>query len=256
MSEQANDTVWGAVRQRYGQIAEAAGGVNSACCDPASNYEVGLSEIPVGAAQLSLGCGDPIILADLDPGEVVLDLGSGGGIDCFLAAQRVGASGRVIGVDMTAEMIAQADQNRRKLGADNVEFRLGQIEALPLTDETVDVVISNCVINLSPDKAAVFREAFRVLRPGGRLAVSDIVTWAPFSPEERADMDSWSCCVSGAETIDDYVAAIQAAGFVDVSVRDQAAPEAELLNRQGAAERGSGVFSARVRARKPVGDPG
>jgi arsenite methyltransferase len=254
MSELGKETVWGAVRQRYAEIAETGGA--EPCCEPAANYQVGLDQVPVGAADLSLGCGDPIIIAGLQPGEIALDLGSGGGIDCFLAAERVGESGRVIGVDMTPEMVGRARLNSRKLGLDNVTFQLGQIESLPMADELVDVVISNCVINLSPDKAAVFREAFRVLRPGGRLAVADVLTYGSFGPGERSDMDAWSCCVSGAEAVEDYVAAVRAAGFVDVSVRDQAIPEVELADWQGMMISGPVVFSARVLARKPDRDSG
>jgi ubiquinone/menaquinone biosynthesis C-methylase UbiE len=157
----------------------------------------------VDVTGLSLGCGDPVTIASLKPGEHVLDLGSGGGIDCFLAARQVGVEGHVIGVDMTPAMLAQARANMERLGAANIEFRQGQIEALPVADNSVDVVMSNCVINLSPDKPAVFREALRVLRPGGRLAISDIVTEGGFSPELRADLSRWAECVTGAMDVAD-----------------------------------------------------
>ncbi len=185
----------------------------------------------------------------MQPGQTVLDLGSGGGIDCFMAARQVGPAGHVIGVDMTPEMLAKAERNRAKVGLDNVEFRQGFIEALPVADATVDVILSNCVINLSPDKAAVFREAYRVLRPGGRLAASDMVTRGHFSPEERADVSSWAGCVSGAEDVADYAAAMRAAGFVEVSVVDKAEPGVELagLSPESGPAR---LFSARVTAVK------
>ncbi len=180
----------------------------------------------------------------------MLDLGSGGGIDCFMAARQVGETGHVIGVDMTPAMLQKANQNKNKLAMTNVEFRLGQIEDLPVQSNSVDVIISNCVINLSPDKAAVFREAFRVLKPGGRLAVSDMVTLGRFSVQERADMDAWAECITGAEDVADYVAAIRAAGFIDISVRDKDNPDLELadsLSIGGSTK----LFSARVTAVKP-----
>lgn len=182
-------------------------------------YEaVDLSDLPEDVTGISLGCGDPVTLASLEQGQTVLDLGSGGGIDVFLAAKQVGETGHVIGVDMTAAMIEKARANREKIGASNVEFRLGEIEHLPVADDTVDIVISNCVINLSPDKPQVFREAFRVLQPGGRLAVSDIVTNGPLPEAIKQSMAAWAGCVAGALEVDDYVAAIEDAGFVDVKV--------------------------------------
>ena len=212
-------------------------------------YTADTSWLPADVTDLSLGCGDPITLAGLQPGQTVLDLGSGGGIDCFMAARQVGPAGRVIGVDMTPAMLAKAERNRAKVGLDNVEFRQGYIEALPVASDTVDVILSNCVINLSPDKAAVFREAYRVLRPGGRLAASDMVTRGHFAPAERADLSAWAGCISGAEDVAGYVAAIRAAGFSEVSVVDKAEPEVELaasLPESGPAR----LFSARVTAVK------
>jgi len=216
------------VRKRYGQYAanfdpksgsDCGCGCSSNAEQVAKMYDapdaMGLPEDVTG---ISLGCGDPVTLAALEPGQVVLDLGSGGGIDCFLAAQRVGETGHVIGVDMTAEMIDLARRNKAKHGMENVEFRLGEIEHLPVSDNTVDVIISNCVINLSPDKPQVFREAFRVLKPGGKLAVSDMMSDKPFPESLLKNMESWAACVSGALTEADYVAAIEAAGFVDVTV--------------------------------------
>jgi SAM-dependent methyltransferase len=176
-----------------------------------------LRSVPQGA-DLGLGCGHPTALASLQPGEVVLDLGSGAGIDCFLAADKVGETGRAIGVDMTPEMIERARENARREGMDNVEFRLGEIEHLPVADASVDVVISNCVINLSPDKPQVFREAFRALRPGGRLLVSDIVLRGELPNAIRDSMESYVGCVAGASQIGDYLAAIRDAGFRDVTV--------------------------------------
>ena len=167
-----------------------------------------------------------------------------------MAARQVGETGHVLGVDMTPAMIQKANQNKTKVGLSNVEFRLGQIEDLPVQSNSVDVIISNCVINLSPDKAAVFRETFRVLKPGGRLAVSDMVTLGRFSAQERADMDAWAECITGAEDVTDYVAAIRAAGFIDISVRDKYNPDLELadaLSIGGSAK----LFSARVTAVKP-----
>lgn len=254
------------VRQRYGRIAETfqsgevascgCGSGQSACCSP----ETGASEshliqlYPDGAAAdlpeevtgLSLGCGDPVTLAALEPGQTVLDLGSGGGIDCFLAARRVGPFGRVIGVDMTPAMIERARANRERLGASNVEFRLGEIEHLPVPDESVDVIISNCVINLSPDKPQVLREAWRVLKPGGRLSISDIIIEGEFSPDLLADLESWAECVAGAIDVNDYLRMLEDAGFGDVQVVDQV-PAEDLVPRQPGMPR---LFSARLSALK------
>lgn len=254
------DKVHEAVQERYGRIAtEFTPEVKAAdcgcgegdCCHNETLYEFDLGDLPADVTQLSLGCGDPITLAGLQPGQTVLDLGSGGGIDCFLAARQVGEGGHVIGVDMTPAMLEKAERNKAKMGYTNVEFRQGQIEALPVDDNSVDVVISNCVINLSPDKAAVFREAFRVLRPGGRLAVSDMVTQGHYSPEERADMAAWSGCITGAEDVADYVGAIRAAGFGQISVQDKNAPDIELADSLGLYVGQARLFSARVTAVKP-----
>lgn len=227
------------VRDHYGSIAsefEATGGAGccgpdeSSCgCSPSTGvndidilskiYEnPDVESLPDDVTGLSLGCGDPVTLASLEPGQTVLDLGSGGGIDCFLAGKRVGETGRVIGIDMTSEMIEKARANKDNLGAENVEFRLGEIEHLPVANETADVVISNCVINLSPDKAQVFREAFRALRPGGRLAVSDIVTDGPLPDEVKSNLSAWAGCLAGALDVKEYTDAIESAGFVDVKL--------------------------------------
>ena len=168
--------------------------------------------------EASLGCGNPLAIAGLQPGEVVLDLGSGGGIDCFLAAKKVGPEGRVIGLDMTPDMIKLARRNAKKMGVTNVDFRYGEMEEMPLPDESVDVIISNCVINLSPDKDAVFREAFRVLRPGGRLSVSDIVVDGDLPQSIRSQLDAWAGCVAGALDESVYLDKIRAAGFEQVEV--------------------------------------
>jgi SAM-dependent methyltransferase len=253
-----------AVRLHYAAAAESGSccGDGGDCCGPSDTavdvtldalygnlYTADTSWLPAEVTGLSLGCGDPITLAALTPGQTVLDLGSGGGIDCFMAARQVGPTGHVIGVDMTPEMLAKAGRNKAKVGLANVEFRQGFIEALPVADATVDVILSNCVINLSPDKPAVYREAYRVLRPGGRLAVSDMMTRGRFSPEERADRSAWAGCISGAEDVAGTVAAMRAAGFVEVSVVDKAEPEVELAGLK--ADSGPArLFSARVTAVK------
>ncbi len=250
------------VRQRYGRLAdefkltvqssccETDATATADCCNNSELYDIDISTLPEDVTGLSLGCGDPITLAELQPGQNVLDLGSGGGIDCFLAARQVGPTGRVIGVDMTPSMLEKANRNKAKMNMDNVEFRQGQIESLPVTSETMDVVISNCVINLSPDKPAVFREALRVLKSGGKLSVSDIVTQGRFSPEERADMAAWTGCITGAEDVADYVGSIEAAGFTNISVRDKANPEVELAGTVSLND-SPRWFSARVIAFKP-----
>ena len=263
-----------AVRERYARLADGAaeGGCCSSggdCCG--SPADVTLAEVtlegekldriyddlytadtkwlPKEVTGLSLGCGDPITLAGLQPGQTVLDLGSGGGIDVFMAARQVGPAGHVIGVDMTPEMLAKAERNKAKVGLDNVEFRRGYIEDLPVDDDSVDVILSNCVINLSPDKAAVFREAYRVLRSGGRLAVSDMMTLGRFTPEERANLPAWAGCVTGAEDVALYAGVMRAAGFRDISIVDKGEPTVELAGHP--LENGpTRLFSARVTAVK------
>ena len=217
-----------AVRAAY---AERAVNVAASCCGdscgvsgpaPLLSLEPGVTLVTMPETAVSYGCGNPLAIEALRPGEVVLDLGSGAGYDCLLASQRVGPSGRVIGVDMTPEMIELARRNIAAAGAGNIEFRAGEIEALPVEDASVDVVISNCVLNLVPDKSAAFREAFRVLRPGGRLQVADVVLNRPLSQEERDDLDRWAGCTSGAIHRDEYAAGLRAAGFEGVNIEGPA----------------------------------
>jgi len=221
------------VRNRYKQIA-IQDVSNTSCCSPSTSSssccgevnEVSsklgysdeeLSIVPEGS-NLGLGCGNPQAIASIKEGETVLDLGSGAGLDCFLAAKQVGDTGKVIGVDMTPEMISRARNNAAKNGHSNVEFRLGEIEFLPIQSEGIDVIISNCVINLSPDKQQVFHEAFRVLKSGGRLAVSDIVTTTELPAEMKSDLDSLASCISGASSIEEVGEMLRKSGFVNISV--------------------------------------
>ncbi len=273
-----NDSIHEAVQEHYAAIARSinvvqpsatpccsgteSAAVFSCCGSPEASAEAScgcsgnsflydaelLAGLPVDVTGLSLGCGDPVSIASLRPGETVLDLGSGGGIDCFLAARQVGETGHVIGVDMTPDMLEKANANKAKMGVSNVEFRQGYIEAMPVDDNTVDVLMSNCVINLSPDKRAVFSEAFRVLKPGGRVSISDVVTEGEFTPEQRADAASWAECVSGAIDVEDYTGIMRAVGFVDIQVVDKVDTE-EVLERQPGMPR---VYSARVTAYKPA----
>jgi SAM-dependent methyltransferase len=210
-----------------------------------------LQSVPEGS-EMGLGCGNPTALASIRPGESVLDLGSGGGFDCFLAAQRTGATGRVIGVDMTAEMISKARANAAKGGHTNVEFRLGEIENLPVADASVDLILSNCVINLSPDKPRVFAEAFRALKPGGRLAVSDIVALQPIPEALRADFAAYTGCVAGAASADAVEKMLRDAGFVDVRVEVSEASRAFINDWLPGAQAGDYVASAAITARKPA----
>jgi SAM-dependent methyltransferase len=255
------------VRARYGGIAAAS---ETGCCAPAASSccgpegaatsddkarrmgysEAELAAVPDGA-NLGLGCGNPHAIAAMMPGESVVDLGSGAGFDCFLAAQQVGDTGHVIGVDMTHEMLKKARDNAASIGAGNVEFRLGELEHLPIADNTADVVISNCVINLVPDKEQVFREAFRVLKPGGRLAVSDIVNTAPLSAELQSDPALLCGCIAGAAPAERVESWLETAGFVDVRVTTK--PESRELIKTWAPGRNieDHIVSAMVKARKP-----
>ena len=212
-----------------------------------------IDSVPEGA-NMGLGCGNPVALASLKPGETVVDLGSGGGFDCFLAAKQVGDTGRVIGVDMTPDMVSKARANAKKIGADTVEFRLGEIEHLPLADNSADIIMSNCVINLSPDKQQVYGDAFRALKPGGRLAISDVVATAPLPDEIQQDLALLSACVGGAATIDDTVKMLEKAGFQDIEVTPKA-ESAKLISEWGAGKSKNPedyVVSADIKAVKPL----
>ena len=270
-----------AVREKYGAAARRAaegsqatcGDGSSACCgstteawDPitADLYEAGQTEgIPAEALLASLGCGNPTALAELSEGETVLDLGSGGGIDVLLSAKRVGPTGKAYGLDMTDEMLALANENRRRAGADNVEFLKGQIEAIPLPDASVDVIISNCVINLSGDKRRVLAEAFRVLKPGGRFAVSDVVVRGETPADVRRNMELWAGCVAGALEEQEFLSLLREVGFENPTIeptRVYAAADAEALlegsglDKTALAREIDGRFmSAFVRATKPAG---
>ena len=253
------------VRARYGGIA--AGTVSDccapSCCDASAapvadskSLRMGysadeLAAVPEGA-NLGLGCGNPQAIAAMKPGETVVDLGSGAGFDCLLAAKQVGPTGRVIGVDMTHEMLKKARNNAARLGATNVEFRLGEIEHLPVADNTADVIISNCVINLVPDKAQVFQEAFRVLKPGGRLAIADVVNIVPLPPELAADKALLCGCVAGAASPAAIEKWLSAAGFTEVSIAVK--PESREYMATWAAGRGieNYVCSATIEALKPI----
>jgi arsenite methyltransferase len=222
------------VKKRYGEIAKAecsscsSGCCSSSCCSSPPKYvawKIGYSPDDIESVPddsvLGLGCGNPVALASLKEGETVLDLGSGGGIDVFLAAKKVGPTGKVIGVDMTEEMVTRAEASALKHGYKNLEFRLGEIENLPVEDETVDVIISNCVINLSPDKLRVFQEAYRILKPNGRLLVSDLVTEGKLPEEVRKSYDAWAGCIAGALEKSDYLDKIAGAGFTNVKIISQ-----------------------------------
>jgi SAM-dependent methyltransferase len=246
------------VRNWYGGVAEG----KASCCGAAATprdtscgmgySEAELASLPEGA-DLGLGCGNPQAIAAMRPGEVVVDLGSGAGIDCFLAAQQVGPAGRVIGVDMTHEMLAKARANAERVGAANVEFRLGEIEHLPIADNTADVLISNCVINLVPDKEQVYREAFRVLKLGGRIAVADVVNTAPLPAELASDASLLCACLAGAATTREIEGWLAAVGFTDISIAIK--PGSRELVESWAPGRGIENYaaSATIEARKPEG---
>ena len=272
------------VRERYGNIAKSAAVVSemsstSSCCgqsDPSVSTKpvssccggsqftpqqistlIGYSKEDFGSvvegANLGLGCGNPVALASLKLGETVVDLGSGGGFDCFLAAKQVGETGRVIGVDMTPDMLGTARANAEKMKTQNVEFRLGEIENLPVADNTADIIMSNCVINLSPDKLKVYREAFRILKPGGRLAIADVVATAPLPAEIQENLALVSACIGGAATIDDTKKMLQEAGFQNISIKPK--DESRKLISQWVPgedkKAGDYVVSAYIEAFKP-----
>jgi len=259
------------VRERYGSIATARGAdggccsSDDSCCSsgdtaaPADETarQLGYSDADLegvdGDANLGLGCGNPQAIASLNAGESVLDLGSGAGFDCFLAAQEVGETGRVIGVDMTPEMVEKARANASRNDAGNVEFRLGEIEHLPVADDSVDVVISNCVVNLSPEKPRLFDEAYRVLRPGGRLAISDVVLTAAVPPEVRADPDSVASCVAGASTVDRLETILADAGFEAVEISPADDSEAFIREWDDDHDVSEFLVSAAITGRTPEG---
>jgi SAM-dependent methyltransferase len=243
------------VREFYAERARNS----DRCCSPGTESDAGcctqsanpfhaaelLDGIPEDVAGFTLGCGDAVSLANLRPGETVIDLGSGGGLECFIASKQVGAAGRVIGVDMTPEMLSKAWANAARLKTSNVDFRYGFLEALPIPDDTADVIISNCVINLSPDKPQVFREMARALKPGGRIAVSDVVADGELSDETKRDMTLWGGCYSGALDRGVYAQQLREAGFVDVKIEPQggAADDSPALKGK--------LFSAAITAVKP-----
>jgi len=261
----SNDTIRKAVREQYGRVAESSasgcGCSSTACCDGsgsdanAASLQLGYSsfdihQVPEGA-NMGLGCGNPRAIASLKTGETVLDLGSGGGFDCFLAVREVGESGAVIGVDMTPEMVSKARLNAEKAGHKNVEFRLGEIENLPVADGVVDVILSNCVINLSPEKPRVFQESYRVLKPGGRLAISDVVATTELPEQVKNDMALFTGCVSGAATITEIESMLQAAGFERIEIQPKDASREFIRNWAPDSKIEDYVVSATIEAVKP-----
>ncbi|OHC73557.1 MAG: arsenite S-adenosylmethyltransferase [Rhodospirillales bacterium RIFCSPLOWO2_12_FULL_58_28] len=268
MTGETAEAVHDSVRRSYAAIA--SGATNSGCCLPESSSCCGaktpsaedlakafgysddeLASLPEGS-NMGLGCGNPAAIAAMKPGETVIDLGSGGGIDCFLAAGRVGKEGRVIGIDMTPEMLKKARDNARRIGYGNVEFRLGEIENLPAADNTADVIISNCVLNLSPNKPQALREAFRVLKPGGRLAISDVVATAELPDEFKNDAELLCGCISGCAAIDQLSGWLAAAGFIGIDIKTK--EESRMTIKEWAPGRGieNYVVSAVIKAVKPV----
>ena len=262
-----NTPIHEAVREHYAERitnnASYCGSDN--CCGPDSNLYPSelLSTLPMGESAISYGCGDPITLASLELGQTVLDLGSGAGLDCFFAAKKVGETGKVIGVDMTPEMIERARTSAKRLNLENVDFRQGYLEDLPVASNSVDVIISNCVINLSPDKSKVFSEAFRVLNPGGKLAVSDIVTDGPLPAAIKQSLSAWAGCVAGAVEATAYVEMLTSAGFREISIVpvyfDEETIESAMNDRKYAVELktvsrpeiSKAVYSAKITANKP-----
>jgi arsenite methyltransferase len=259
-----HETVREHYAERIKKSASCCGPDNS--CDTSSNlYPIDLlTTVPSDVASTSYGCGDPITLASLQPGQTVLDLGSGAGLDCFFAAKKVGETGHVIGVDMTPEMIERATSSAKRMDVDNVEFRQGYLEDLPVDSNSVDVIISNCVINLSPDKSKVFAEAFRVLKPGGKLAVSDIVTDGPLPEAIKQSLSAWAGCVAGAVEAKEYIGMMEAVGFTNVSIKpvffDKETVDAALVDMKDVVEFKTiaredvykAVYSAKITAYKPA----
>lgn len=260
MTPRTHDEVRQAVQERYGTIAETRG-VSTCCASPAGAtlnekaHQMGYSSedtqaVPEGA-NLGLGCGNPVALASLRPGDIVLDLGSGAGFDCFLAAQAVGATGQVIGVDMTPAMLHKARENATTGHFTNVEFRLGEIEHLPVADQSIDVILSNCVINLSPEKAQVFQEAYRVLKRGGRLAISDVIATAPFPDTMRQNLALLSCCIAGAALLEDVEQMLRAAGFTAICIQPKDASKTFIREWVPGTAIEDYVVSATIEAVKP-----
>ncbi|HEY6039202.1 MAG TPA: arsenite methyltransferase [Kofleriaceae bacterium] len=255
MSDLNPDQTRNVVREHYANVSTKNVGCAPGCCGPMPTdqslslgyTEAELAAVPEGA-DLGLGCGNPNAIAALEPGETVLDLGAGGGFDCFLAARAVGPTGKVIGVDMTPEMITRARENARKINAKNVDFRLGEIEHLPVADGTVDAIMSNCVINLSPEKEAVFSEALRVLKPGGRLAISDVVAIAPIPPELQTQAAALAGCISGATPLDELKAMLTRVGFVGIEVT--IAPKSAEIVESWLAGASKFIASATIEARR------
>lgn len=263
MVQLANDNIRNIVRERYAKAAlsEGSGCSTTSCCDDsgsdakAASVELGYSnaevnEVPEGA-NMGLGCGNPKAIASLQEGETVLDLGSGGGFDCFLAVQEVGKSGHVIGVDMTAEMVTKSRRNADNAGHTNVEFRLGEIEHLPVADASVDVIISNCVINLSPEKKKVFEDSFRVLKPGGRLAISDVVATAELPEELKKDMALLTGCMSGASFIAELEEILRSSGFEDIKIQSKDESRSFIKKWAPGSKIEDYVVSATIEAVKP-----
>jgi SAM-dependent methyltransferase len=250
------------VRDRYGAIArseESGCGCAPSCCSPAASptapetlgYQPGEAESVPAGAEMGLGCGNPTVIASIQPGETIVDLGSGGGFDCFLASRQTGPHGRVIGVDMTPDMISKARANAAKAGTANVEFRLGEIEHLPVADNTADLVISNCVINLSPNKPQVFREVFRILKTGGRIAISDIVATAELPQDLKNDFATYTGCVAGASPVADIERALRDAGFTAIEVTVKEGSRQFINDWVPGKSAGDYVASATIQARKP-----
>ncbi len=265
MNKQKKEEIRSAVRNNYGKIATSGGagcGCSPSCCGTpadaaAKDISLGLgyskedvAAVPEGA-NMGLGCGNPQAIASLHPGETVLDLGSGGGFDCFLAARAVGNAGWVIGVDMTPEMISKARGNAEKAGFGNVDFRLGELENLPVADGIIDVILSNCVINLSPEKERVFREAFRVLKPGGRLAVSDVVRTAEMPDDMKKDLAMYTGCIAGASSVGELESLLQRAGFENIRIKPKAESRTFIRDWMPGSRIEDYVVSATIEAIKP-----
>ena len=255
LAQSSSETIREEVRRRYGATARGeSSSCGDKCCTSTSAETLGYSteqSAITEAANLGLGCGNPLAIASLQPGQTVLDLGSGAGFDCFLAARAVGPSGEVIGVDMTDDMLAKARENARQNGFANVEFRFGEIEALPVADESMDVIISNCVINLSPEKARVFAEAYRVLKPGGRLAIADIIATATLPDEVRGDWAAYTGCMAGASQIGELEEMLRKAGFEKIKIAPKDASRYFIREWLPGKQIEDSLVSATIEAVKP-----